>query len=330
MNNTFFKFDVGLSFAGEQRDFVEKVKHILVSRGVRVFYDLDEKVQLWGKDLYSELHEIFRSQCRYCVLFASKEYASKEWPELERISAQERALKDKDEYILPVRIDDTKISGLSNNILYINADLEAPEILADAICQKVNIDVRQEYLPPVLDRLYEVLEIDSAPELQKDVESIAHHFLSALRRTTPEERAVLYRLFRLGCPAELPDNIHIDTDLLSRSTGHSVPRLKQILGGLKSLGFACSFREHTDEEDHLHGEALGESYRFVLTWDDYSYLGDLPSLIIADAMVNCAAENYCEEHGAIFFERLDFSQLSSATATRESVRSPSLLTQMTP
>ena len=34
-------------------------------------------------------------------------------------------------------------------------------------------------------------------------------------------------------------------------------------------------------------------------------------------MVVAATENYCEEHGGEFLDRLDFSQLATATATAE-------------
>ena len=34
-------------------------------------------------------------------------------------------------------------------------------------------------------------------------------------------------------------------------------------------------------------------------------------------MILVATENYCEEHGTEFLKRLDFSQLASATATRD-------------
>jgi len=50
-----FRYDVCLSFAGEQRSYVELVAGALKSSGLRVFYDLDEKVELWGKDLPEHL-----------------------------------------------------------------------------------------------------------------------------------------------------------------------------------------------------------------------------------------------------------------------------------
>jgi hypothetical protein len=45
-----FSYDVALSFAGEQRAYVQKVAAALRRRGIRPFYDDYEKVELWGKD----------------------------------------------------------------------------------------------------------------------------------------------------------------------------------------------------------------------------------------------------------------------------------------
>jgi hypothetical protein len=43
-------YQVALSFAGEQRDYVEAVSRFLRARGIAVFYDRFEAVTLWGKD----------------------------------------------------------------------------------------------------------------------------------------------------------------------------------------------------------------------------------------------------------------------------------------
>ena len=44
-------YEVVLSFAGEKRDYVEKVAKFLKNNNVKVFYDdfEDEKIYLWGK-----------------------------------------------------------------------------------------------------------------------------------------------------------------------------------------------------------------------------------------------------------------------------------------
>jgi hypothetical protein len=62
------------------------------------------------------------------------------------------------------------------------------------------------------------------------------------------ERDAVLNLIRSGCPHDLPANVHINTDLLRRLTGQSVPRLKRVLGGIRSLGFECSVRRSTEEE----------------------------------------------------------------------------------
>ncbi len=67
-------FDVALSFAGEDRAYVEEVANVLRAMGLRVFYDKYERVSLWGKDLYTHLREIYFNRARYTVLFISKHY----------------------------------------------------------------------------------------------------------------------------------------------------------------------------------------------------------------------------------------------------------------
>ena len=92
MSKDSLQYDVGLSFAGEQREYVEHVASELQSKGVRVFYDDYEAATLWGKDLYSHLDEIYRNLC--CILFVSKEFFQKVWPNHERQSAQAIALEE--------------------------------------------------------------------------------------------------------------------------------------------------------------------------------------------------------------------------------------------
>ena len=72
-------------------------------------------------------------------MFASLDYARKLWTTHERRSAQARALTEHQEYILPVRFDDTEIPGLLDSVAYIDAQETSPEALAEIIVEKVNI-----------------------------------------------------------------------------------------------------------------------------------------------------------------------------------------------
>ena len=129
------EYDVALSFAGEQRAYVERVAENL--GGIRYYYDRHEETRMWGKDLASFLDEIFRTKARYCVMFLSKEYVSKSWPTWEGRSAIARAVEERHEYVLPVRFDDTEFPGLRPTIKYLDARKLTPEELAGHIKTKL-------------------------------------------------------------------------------------------------------------------------------------------------------------------------------------------------
>lgn len=132
-----YEYDVCLSFAGEQRDYVEEVAYHLKAKNIEPFYDKYERANLWGKDLYEHLDEVYRNNARYCILFISDDYARKVWTTHERKSAQARAFSQRQEYILPVRFDDTEIPGLRPTVGYLDARITSPVELANFMCDKL-------------------------------------------------------------------------------------------------------------------------------------------------------------------------------------------------
>ena len=204
---------------------------------MRVFYDRYEQVELWGKDLYAHLNDVYSTAARYCVLFASRSYARKVWTNHERSAAQERAIQEHREYILPARFDDTTIPGLRGTLGYVDLRKVTPLQLARMIVEKLGAKQRANYLPPMPDLLLRsyVAEYGEAdPVLLSDR---AGHFLDALRRTNAEEREAIIQLFQHTCTADLPRNVHMNVDLLARLTGVSEGKLLRLFAGLRSLGF---------------------------------------------------------------------------------------------
>ncbi len=130
-------YEIALSFAGENRGFVEAVAQGLRDMGARVFYDAFEKVDLLGKDLVAHFGEIYRKRADYCAMFISRDYVRKAWPNLERQHAQARALAEKREYILPIRLDDSEVPGLSPTIGYVDARSSTPLALARILFKKI-------------------------------------------------------------------------------------------------------------------------------------------------------------------------------------------------
>jgi hypothetical protein len=310
-----FQYDVCLSFAGEDRTYVDSVANYLVAKGVRVFYDKYETVELWGKDLYSHLADIYEHAARYCVLFISKHYALKVWTNHERRSAQARAFSENREYILPARFDRTEIPGLPATVGYINLHNLRPKKFAALIIQKLGPRPNMNFLPPVLDRLYK--RLGATRDAEKDrIVSVASSFFRAFTRMSADERRVISAIFLHGCPTELPANIHINLDLLRRVTEFPPNKVKRILGNLRSLGFTSTLRVGGSNG---HEDSLGDTTLLVVNFDALS-LDVEPNddhTEIAEEMVLGAVEDFCAECGPRALMSADFSQLASATTTKE-------------
>jgi TIR domain len=151
-----FEYDVAISFAGEQRAEAEAIADCLKQAGVKVFYDRYEEVDLWGKDLYEHLSDIYQKKARYCLMLVSAAYAAKVWPTHERRNAQARALAQRNEYILPVRFDETEIPGLPATIGYLRFHDHGAPGICERLLQKLNAPsghaettaLTQQVLPP--------------------------------------------------------------------------------------------------------------------------------------------------------------------------------------
>lgn len=131
------RYDVAISFAGEDRKYAEDLANSLTHRGVAVFYDAYEKATLWGKNLYTHLSDLYQNQARYCVMLLSRHYAAKVWTKHELEAAQARAFQEHKEYILPVRLDNTEIPGILPTVAYLQWPPENAESITDAILAKL-------------------------------------------------------------------------------------------------------------------------------------------------------------------------------------------------
>jgi hypothetical protein len=130
-------FDVAISFAGTERELAKKLAEILRAAGITVFYDYFYAEHLWGKNLTAFLDEIYRQKAKFCVVFVSTEYKDRKWTIHELRSAQAKALEQKgDEYILPVKVDDTELDGLPPNVGYVRISLGIEKI-AELLIKKL-------------------------------------------------------------------------------------------------------------------------------------------------------------------------------------------------
>jgi hypothetical protein len=308
-----FEYDVCLSFAREDRTYVRQVAKILRERGVRVFFDEYLKAELWGKDLYTHLDDVYQNAALYCVLFISRHYARRVWTNHERASAQARALTEHAEYILPARFDSTRVAGLRPTVGYVDLSNTSCEELADLISKKLGENPRENFFPPVPDKLFQRLGARSG-KARRQAEGRARGFFGTLTRMSSDEREVIFHAFVEGCPTELPDNVHIALDLLRRTSGFTPSKILRLLGGLSSLGYNVDVRE---ESEH---EGVGDPGKVVvIEWHGMTADEDLGgnATLEASEMILGGSAGYCEKHALEKLRRLDFSQLASPTSSAD-------------
>lgn len=131
------EFEIALSFAGEDREYVDKVATLLQKEGVKIFYDSFEEANLWGKNLYDYLSDIYRNKAKFTIMFISEHYEKKLWTNHERTAMQARAFQESQEYILPARFDSTVIPGVLPTISYITLKNRNPEEFVSIIKKKL-------------------------------------------------------------------------------------------------------------------------------------------------------------------------------------------------
>lgn len=133
-----YQYDVAISFAGEDRQIAMQLVEKLEARGVSVFYDDNEQAHLWGKDLYEYLSDVYSKKAQFCLMLISEHYPLKPWTKVERRSALARAFRQPEEYILPVRLDDTEVPGIPSTIGYLDLRRLSLDKVAEYVAVKLS------------------------------------------------------------------------------------------------------------------------------------------------------------------------------------------------
>jgi hypothetical protein len=136
------EYDVALSFAGENREVVATIADCLKGRGVKVFFDELEQARLWGKDLQEHLSNVYMRWAQYAVVFVSHDYRDKIWPRQELRAVLARAITERGEYVLPVKIDDTELPGLLPTVGYLDLRQVTPAEVCALLCEKLAVGGR--------------------------------------------------------------------------------------------------------------------------------------------------------------------------------------------
>ena len=133
-----FEYDVAVSFAEADKEVAGELANLLRGKQIKVFLDEYTSLAQWGKDILDHLVNLYARKARYCVLLISRHYPLRSWTAAERTSARELALRDAQEYILPVQLDDSDVPGIREVEGYRDLRRDSMESIADLLDQKLH------------------------------------------------------------------------------------------------------------------------------------------------------------------------------------------------
>lgn len=175
------KYDIAFSFAGED----EFIAHALIYElqilfGLSIFYYKNEQATLLGSNLMERLLDIYSTEARYFVPLISGNYVNKGYTRQEFRAALDILHNEPDrEYILPVRLDDTKVPGLPETTAYLVIEnLKDAQRVARTLFEKVIDPAKLSYKVRLAESLFresryeEALDYIKGRELNQNIEAL--------------------------------------------------------------------------------------------------------------------------------------------------------------
>jgi hypothetical protein len=133
------RFKIAFSFPGELRSRVEKIADIISSKigKENIFYDNYYKSLLARPNLDDFLQNIYHNESELIVIFIGKSYKNKKWCQLEWRAIRD-IITDRSDDIMPVKYEDTDLSGIFSIDGYIDINQHTDNELADLIIERNN------------------------------------------------------------------------------------------------------------------------------------------------------------------------------------------------
>ena len=132
-----YKYDLAISFAGEQRPLADVFARRLDASGYSIFYDEFQQAELWGRDLSIALGEVYSREARYCLIILSADYVTKPWTNHERQGAISQFIQHRTDYILCLKVDDVELPGFPSIIGYVAFDRYGADAAYKLLLQKL-------------------------------------------------------------------------------------------------------------------------------------------------------------------------------------------------
>jgi hypothetical protein len=136
------RFRIAFSFAGEKRDFVEKVADILAQRFGReaILYDKYHEAEFARHDLGIYLPKLYGKQSDLIVPVLCPKYDTKRWTGWEWLHIYGLLTKEDGHRVMSSRFEYAEADGLSPAAGFIELDHKTPEQFASLILERLAIN----------------------------------------------------------------------------------------------------------------------------------------------------------------------------------------------
>jgi hypothetical protein len=133
-------YDIAMSFAAEQRDYVELTVTAAKALGLQVFYDRDMTHKWWGQNFVREQRRVYGQRALHFVPFISADYLIRQYPLDEFSYAMVVSVERGNDYILPVLVGDVEVPRelLHPHTGFLRAEDNTPSQLA--LQMKIKVD----------------------------------------------------------------------------------------------------------------------------------------------------------------------------------------------
>ena len=132
-----FRYDFAISYSRVDESEARNLARLLRERGAIVYFDQFAVADTWGRPLEIHLDDVYRHLAKFCIVIISRHYAESSWTQIELASALAAKRIRKTDYILPLRLDDTDITGLPPGLTNLDLRSVSPEYVAQVALEKM-------------------------------------------------------------------------------------------------------------------------------------------------------------------------------------------------
>jgi tetratricopeptide (TPR) repeat protein len=136
------RFRIAFSFAGEKRDFVEKVAAILAQRfgETAILYDKYHEAEFSRARLGRYLPKLYNEQSELVVVVVCRDYPHKEWCGLEWDAIFDLLKQRREDEVMLSRFDHANVEGLYSDAGFTELDNKTPEQAAKLILERLAVN----------------------------------------------------------------------------------------------------------------------------------------------------------------------------------------------